>query len=242
MMPRDGGPTRERILLVAERLMTDQGYNATSVDQVIAESSSSKGAFFHHFSSKADLAVQLVERYVASDLAHLDAGLAATAGITDPAERVVAFLRFYEDGADALMAEQTGCLFATVLAERQFTGTDMNRQIAKTQEAWRRALVDLLRTALARRHAPIDIDADADALADHLFTTFEGGFILCRALENPSAMRDQLRIFRQLVEALLRTDRDDQQPRRPRRRRPAGLLPRGDDASASEMTAHLAGD
>jgi TetR/AcrR family transcriptional regulator, transcriptional repressor for nem operon len=192
---------RERILQVAHRLMTDQGYNATSLDQVIAESSSSKGAFFHHFSSKADLAAQLVERYVASDLAQLDAGLAATAGIEDPAERVIAFLRFYEDGADALMAEQTGCLFATVLAERQFIGTDMNRQIAKTQEAWRRAFVDLLRPALARR--PLSIDVDPDALADHLFTSFEGGFILCRALEDPTAMRDQLRIFRQLVEALL---------------------------------------
>ena len=200
-MPRDGGPTRERILRVAERLMTDHGYNATSVDEVIAASSSSKGAFFHHFSSKADLAAALVERYVASDLAHLDAGLAATAGIEDPADRVVAFLRFYEDGADELMAEQTGCLFATVLAERQFTGTDMNRQIAKTQEAWRHEVVDLLRPALARRQPPIDVDADA--LADHLFTTFEGGFILCRALETRSAMRDQLRIFRQLVEALL---------------------------------------
>jgi TetR/AcrR family transcriptional repressor of nem operon len=204
-VPRDGGPTRERILQVAERLMTDQGYNATSLDQVIAESSSSKGAFFHHFSSKADLAVQLVERYVASDLGHLNAGLAATAGIEDPSERVVAFLRFYEDGADELTAEQSGCLFATVLAERQFIGTDMNRQIARTQEAWRRELVDLLRPALAGRHLPIDVDADA--LADHLFTTFEGGFILCRALENRSAMHDQLRIFRQLVEALLLTHR-----------------------------------
>src|SRR5688572_12444414 len=60
-MPRDGSATRERILDTAERLMTDQGYNATSLDQVVAESSSSKGAFFHHFRSKADLALQLVE-------------------------------------------------------------------------------------------------------------------------------------------------------------------------------------
>jgi TetR/AcrR family transcriptional repressor of nem operon len=200
-VPRDGSPTRERILQVAERLMTDQGYNATSVDQVIAESASSKGAFFHHFTSKADLAAQLVERYVEADLAQLDAGLVATAGIEDAGERVVAFLRFYEDGADELMAAQTGCLFATVLAERQFIGTDMNRQIAKTQEAWRDAVVALLGPALAARQPEVDIDAEA--LADHLFTTFEGGFILCRALENQSAMRDQLRIFRQLVEALL---------------------------------------
>ncbi len=72
--------------------------------------------------------------------------------------------------------------------------------------------------ALARRQPPIDVDADA--LADHLFTTFEGGFILCRALENPSAMHDQLRIFRQLVEALLAIGRLERQPRRHRARRP----------------------
>ena len=205
-MPKDGGPTRERILQVAQRLMTDQGYNATSVDQVIAESASSKGAFFHHFESKADLAVQLVERYVAADLAHLDAGLAATAGIQEPAERVIVFLQFYEDGADELMSEQSGCLYATVLAEKQFTGTDINHKVANAEQAWRVAFVDLLRPALA------DPEIDIDALADHLFTTFEGGFILSRTLENPSAMRSQLRIFRQLVEALIQRGHS---PRRP---------------------------
>lgn len=200
-MPKDGGPTRERILQVAERLMTDQGYHATSVDQVIAESATSKGAFFHHFSSKSDLAVQLVERYVASDLAHLDTGLAATAEIEDPVDRVVAFLRFYEDGADALMTEQSGCLYASVLAERQFTGGDVNRQVATAERAWRDGLAGLLRPAVAARPG---VDVDVEALADHLFTTFEGGFILCRTLEDRSAMRAQLGIFRQLVQSLLR--------------------------------------
>ena len=203
-MPRDGTATRERILHTAERLMTDQGYSATSLDQVIAESSSSKGAFFHHFRSKADLALRLVERYVVADLAHLDAGLAAAAVVEDPAARVVAFLRFFEEGADALMAEQTGCLFATVLAEREFVGSDINDLVAKAEVAWRTAFVDLLRPALAaRRPGP---DVDVEALADHLFTTFEGGFILCRTLETTAAMGAQLRVFRQLVEALLRAE------------------------------------
>ena len=206
-MPRDGRPTRERILQTAERLMIEQGYSATSVDQVIAESGSSKGAFFHHFGSKADLALQLVHRYVAADLAHLHAGLTATAGIDDPTARVVAFLRFYEDGADALMSEQSGCLYATVLAEREFTGSDINDQVAEAELAWRAALADLLRPALAARRSGLEIDVGA--LADHLFTTFEGGFILARTLADRSAMRAQLRIFRQLLEALLRVDERD---------------------------------
>jgi TetR/AcrR family transcriptional repressor of nem operon len=203
-MPRDGNPTRERILRVAERLMIEQGYSATSVDQVIAEAGSSKGAFFHHFSSKTDLAVQLVQRYVAADLAHLDAGLAATAHITDPAARVVAFLRHYEDGADDLMSEQTGCLYATVLAERNLTGTEINDQVAKATRVWRDAVADLLRAALAARRIPAAVDVEA--LADHLYTTFEGGYILCRTYSDRSAMRAQLRVFRHLVQALLQAD------------------------------------
>jgi TetR/AcrR family transcriptional repressor of nem operon len=205
-MPRDGNPTRERILRVAERLMTDQGYSATSVDQVIAEAGSSKGAFFHHFSSKTDLAVQLVQRYVAADLAHLDAGLAATAHVTDPTARVLAFVRHFEDGADHLMAEQSGCLYATVLAEREFAGSETNELVAKATRTWRDALADLLRPALAANRPATGTDpaVDVEALADHLYTTFEGGFILCRTYADRSAMRAQLRIFRQLLRALLR--------------------------------------
>jgi TetR/AcrR family transcriptional repressor of nem operon len=203
-MPRDGSATRERILEVAQRLIIDQGYRATSVDQLIAESGSSKGAFFHHFSSKADLAVQLVERYAVSDLAYLDDGLAATAHLGDPAERIVAFVRFYEDGADEMMSEQSACLFATALAEREFSGSQINDIVAKTEVAWRDAMADLLRPALEVRRPGLVVDVDA--LADHLFTTFEGAFVLCRALEDPSAMRAQLRVFRQLVEALLHID------------------------------------
>jgi TetR/AcrR family transcriptional repressor of nem operon len=200
-MPRDGHATRERILRVAERLMIQQGYSATSVDQVIAEAGSSKGAFFHHFDSKADLAVQVLERYVAADLAHLNAGLAATAHVTDPTARVTAFLRFYEDGADELVSTQSGCMYATVLAEREFTGGEVNDLVAKAERAWREAIANLLRPALATHRPTLDIDIDA--LADHLYTTFEGGFILCRTLADRSAMRAQLRIYRQLVEALL---------------------------------------
>ena len=203
-MPRDGTATREKILDTAERLMTDQGYNATPLDQVIAESSSSKGAFFHHFRSKADLALRLVERYVDADLAHLHAGCSAVAGIDDPAARVVAFLRFYEDGAEELMAEQSGCLYATVLAEREFIGTDINALVARAGVVWRTAFVDLLRPAIAARRPGLDVDIEA--LADHLYTTFEGGYILCRTVSDPAAMEAQLRVFRQLVESLLRLD------------------------------------
>lgn len=200
-MPRDGSATRERILDVAERLVIDNGFAATSVDRVIADSGSSKGSFFHHFASKNDLARALVERYAAADIAHLDAAVAAvTAATADPAERVVAFVRVFEEGADDLMSAQSSCLYVSILTERQLVADGTSAGINAAILAWRYALAELLREALPPASA-----VDADALADHVFVTFEGAFVLCRSTGDPGHMRAQLTVLRQLVESLLRS-------------------------------------
>jgi TetR/AcrR family transcriptional repressor of nem operon len=198
-MPKDGTITRKRILDAAEHLVIENGYAATSVDQVIAASGSSKGAFFHHFDSKRDLARALVGRYVDADLAQLSRGLEATDRITDPKKRALAFVRVFEDAGDELMAEQSGCLYTSVLTERDLTQDGTADQIRGAVLAWRAAYADLLRAALGHRARSVDVDA----LADHLFVTFEGAFLLCRSLDDPSHMRTQLRTYRLLLEAVL---------------------------------------
>lgn len=198
-MPRDGRATRDRILETAERLVIDNGYAATSVDQVIAESRSSKGAFFHHFESKRALADALIDRYVAADLEHLEAGLAAArAHSDDPAERAIAFLRHFEDLGDEVMQAQSGCLYTSILTERGLVATGASDPIAKAVVAWREGYAELLREALKDRP-----DVDVDALSDHVFVTFEGAFLLARTTSEPAHMRAQLRTLRVLLSALL---------------------------------------
>ena len=201
-MPRDGSATRQRILDTAERLVIDNGFAATSVDQVIAESGTSKGAFFHHFDSKTALARALVDRYAAADIGHLDRAVArVTAETDDPAARVIAFLRVFEDGADELMAAQSSCLYVSVLTERQLASSGTWDQISRAVLAWRAELARLLGDALAAR--PDAVPVDTNALADHVFVTFEGAFILARSMNDAGHMRAQLRVLRQLLEALL---------------------------------------
>lgn len=194
--------TRRRILESAERLVIDNGYAATSLDQVIAEAKTSKGAFFHHFDSKLDLGRALVEGYAAADRAHLEWALQETEGIDDPAERLIALLRLFEDGGDDLMAAQSSCLYVAVLTERQLVDAGAAAEIDAAVVAWREAIAALLRDAF--RHRGVNEAAwDMAAVADHVFTTFEGAFLLCRATGESRHMRAQLRVLRQLVEAVL---------------------------------------
>lgn len=193
-MPKDGAPNRARILDAAERLVIENGFAATSVDLVLREAGTSKGAFFHHFDSKADLARALTERYVAADVAQLHAGLEATGDITDPAERVLAFVRYFEDHADDIMSAQSNCLYVAVLTERQLVTNGTADLVTHAIETWRAGIAELLTAA--------GLD-DAEALADHVWVTFEGAFLLCRSTGDPSHMRTQLGTLRRLLAGLV---------------------------------------
>jgi TetR/AcrR family transcriptional regulator, transcriptional repressor for nem operon len=174
------------------------GFSATSVDEVLAAAGSSKGAFFHHFPTKRALAAALVERYVDADLRMLQEGLDAASAARTPAARVTAFLGFYERAVEDLVADDTSCLYMAVLTERDLPDDATAGAIERAVVAWRDAFVDLLVPAL-----PPGCRVDPAALADHLFVTFEGSYLLCRSLGSAEPMRAQLRVLRQLVEALL---------------------------------------
>ena len=201
-MPRDGTANRERILDAAQHLVIENGFAATSVDEVITTAGTSKGAFFHHFDSKLDLARALTERYARADLDQLSAALAATSAIADPAERVLAFVRYFEDAAEELMAVQTNCLYVAVLTEQQLVSNGTADLINHAIEVWRREIAGLLAAAATSRDLHLE---DVQALADHLFVTFEGAFLLCRSTGTPEHMRTQLRVVRHLLGAALRS-------------------------------------
>jgi len=199
-MPRDGQLTRERLLEAAERLVERNGFAATSVDAILEESGSSKGAFFHHFANKRALAHALVERYVDADLSLLRAGLDAVEAEPDPVQKLLAFLGFYENWSGDLTSE-SACLYIAVVTERDLLDDETGGQVERAILGWRAAVAELFRKAYAARgltHGP-----DPDDLADQLFVVFEGSYLVCRALGSGEPMRAQLRVYRQLIESLL---------------------------------------
>lgn len=199
-MPRDGSATRDRILEAALELVIAKGFRSTTVDAVIAASGSSKGAFFHHFSSKQALAEALVEQYVADDIAMLERAVDAVAEVADPVGRAVGFIAHFESIADEIMSGTTGCLYTSVLAEMELIESGTSDPIAKAVRLWRERYAAMVRDALPDVHS-----VDVDALADHVFVTFEGAFLLARTTGEAEHLRRQLAVLRALIESLLRT-------------------------------------
>jgi TetR/AcrR family transcriptional repressor of nem operon len=201
-MARDGIKTRGRILDSAQALILEQGLAATSIDEIIARADTSKGAFFHHFRSKNDLARAIVERYAEADVAFLDEFMEqAEAASDDPARQVIAFLRSFEDAADDLVAQQPSCLYVSYIFERQLFDDGTNDVIVDALNAYRNRLAEKIAAAAEQR--PLTVPVDADALADHVTVTFEGAFVLARARGDAEIMRSQLALARTTTALLL---------------------------------------
>jgi AcrR family transcriptional regulator len=67
--------TRARISQTALRLFGEKGYEATGVAEICAGAQVSKGAFYHHFHSKQELFIGLLDTW----LQEVDAGLSQAA-------------------------------------------------------------------------------------------------------------------------------------------------------------------
>jgi AcrR family transcriptional regulator len=56
--------TRTKITQAAIKLFSNSGYNKASVDDICAEAGISKGAFYHHFKSKQELFLALLDGWL----------------------------------------------------------------------------------------------------------------------------------------------------------------------------------
>ena len=75
-MTVSGAAARDRVLDAAVELFATQGYDATSVAQVIDRAGLTKGGFYHHFASKDALLYEVYGDLITRQLAAMDEILA----------------------------------------------------------------------------------------------------------------------------------------------------------------------
>ena len=200
-MSTKGAETRERILATAEPLILRQGFAGTSIDDILKATGLTKGAFFHHFTGKDDLAKALVERYARNDYALFErfAAESETAS-TDPLEQCLDFLRRFEDFIENLSEPLAGCVFAAYTYESLQFDPAIHAFIGQSLRRWS-ALYEKKFEAVLARYRPAQATS-ARELAETIVAIIEGGFILSRSYNDPVIVARLSRQFRHYLELL----------------------------------------
>lgn len=193
---------RAKLLEVGVKLVREQGFAATSLDQLCQAAGVTKGAFFHHFASKEALGVALANYWSASTGAFFAA--APFHHLDDPLERVLG----YVDLRIALIsgpAESFSCLAGTMVQEAFRSSAAIRLACGASILGNALALEQDLSAAIAR-HGTAGVTAAS--LARHAQTVIQGAFVLAKTQDDEHAAtlaREELLHLRRYFELLFTT-------------------------------------
>ena len=205
-MATKGERTREKLLAAAEALVLDRGFAATSLDDILSATRLTKGAFFHHFASKSELAQAVVERYRRNHARLFERLVAeAEARHDDPLDATMHLLSRFEDFIEALSKPLAGCVFAAYTHEAGQFDTALRDTIADSLKRWAELYETKLGAILACYEPAIPISAKE--LAEMIVAIIEGGLILSRSYGDAHLVARQSRQFRNYL-MLIFADRE----------------------------------
>lgn len=199
MAPKES--TRERMLDAAKTLVMSKGFAGTSIDDVLKATGVTKGAFFHHFKGKADLARQLVERYATFDLERFREFDRQSEALTDdPLEQVIIFLRLFEAYIGQTEEPVAGCMYAVYTYENSLFEPKVLDFVSDTLRQWTSIYVRKFQAVLDRYDPALPVTARQ--LAEMIVSAIEGGLVLQRAHGDTGSTRRQSEQFRNYLTLL----------------------------------------
>ena len=175
-------PRRTAILDAAARLINEQGFSHTSVEQLItAAGLSGKSHFYHYFTSKEALGYEVLERQFSR---FAEGGLAILREpMIEPFDRLTLFI----DTLVALQRERdgrTGSPFGNLAGELADSHEGFRLRLDQVFDQWAGQLQSLfweLRTQLKE-------DVNAARLARFIVAALEGGMLLSRVKRDATVM------------------------------------------------------
>ena len=173
---RDPEWTRGQLIEAAFGEMHENGYTAAGIDSIIERSGLTKGAFYHHFGSKKELAQAVIDSVVRPMV--VDAFLAPLGETTDPIDGIQKCLT---SQMEHVTPERVvcGCPLNNFAQELAGVDDDFQEQIDGLYGRWRDAIAQAL--ARGQEAGQVRIDIDPQDVATFTVAAIAGtaGFAKC---------------------------------------------------------------
>ncbi|WP_116134508.1 TetR/AcrR family transcriptional regulator [Tropicimonas sp. IMCC34043] len=187
--------TRQRLIRSGLEQLTEKGFSAVGIDEILRHAGVPKGGFYHYFPTKAAFGRELVATYRVYFAARLDRFLLD--GSMDPLDRLRAFAQDAEAGM-ARHGFRRGCLIGTLGQEMGALPEDFRADLIAVLEDWQARTAACL--AAAQAAGQIGAQHDPVQLAAFFWTGWEGAVLRAKLERRPDPLRRFADGFFQLLE------------------------------------------
>nr|CAA6829682.1 MAG: transcriptional regulator, TetR family [uncultured Thiotrichaceae bacterium] len=178
-----GQETRELLLRAGLEALTEKGFAATGIDEVLRRVGVPKGSFYHYFGSKEAFGAELITRYGAYFARKLDRHL--TDESLPPLERLRAFIADAQAGM-AKYDYQRGCLIGNLGQEMGALPESFRAQLSGVFVDWQVRVAKCL--SEAQTAGELSKDADCEQLAAFFWIGWEGAVLRSKLERNSEAL------------------------------------------------------
>jgi TetR/AcrR family transcriptional regulator, transcriptional repressor for nem operon len=194
---RDPDVTRDKLLKAAFEEIYRRGFQAASLDTILAKAGVSKGALYHHFPDKVSLGYAVVDEVVKGLL--LERWGVLEPPIGDP---VTALQRILRRRATSLTTREVelGCPLNNLAQEMSPLDQRFRRGVNATFDMW----TDAVAKDLARGQAEGTVRKNVDArkIAGFVVASIEGSFGLAKGAQSAAMLRSNLEVLSSFLESL----------------------------------------
>ncbi len=196
-----GSDTRRRILDIAQEAILAKGFDATSIDEIVAAAELTKGGFFYHFPDKNALARALIERHIETEDRIFDDLFARARDLSDdPLQVMLIMLRLLAELLGDMPNGHPGCIVATAAYQDRLFDAEVRQINRRAVLGWRARFRNAL-DEIIERYPPREA-VDLDDLADMVNAVVEGGIVMSKALGEPHATVGQVLLLRTFIKLL----------------------------------------
>lgn len=196
-----GSETRKRILDVAQDSVLAKGFDATSIDEIVASADITKSGFFYHFRDKNALARALIERHIEVEDELFDDLLGRARELSDdPLQVALIGMKLLAELIEDMPGGHPGCIVATAVYQDRLFDCDVHEANRRAVLGWRsrfRSMFDNIAQAY-----PINDEIELNHLADMVSSVIEGGIVMSRAVGEPRITAQQVMLLRSYIKLL----------------------------------------
>jgi len=187
--PKQRSETAEQILDLAEMLIQTRGYSAFSYQDIADSLGIRKASIHYHFSSKTELGIAVVARYIA----RFDAALTEIAD--DQPKSSMAMLDFYvQPYLQFASTPDQVCLSGALAGEMLALPPELRQRVDhffRTHQTW---LTKILKRGVARNE--FRLPAPAPKMARLVFAALQGALLVKRTTDDPSQLNDVISVMK----------------------------------------------
>jgi TetR/AcrR family transcriptional regulator, transcriptional repressor for nem operon len=194
---RDPDVTRDKLLQAAFEEIYRRGFQAASLDTILAKAGVTKGALYHHFPDKASLGYAVVDEVVKGFLLE-------RWGVLEPPSRdpVTTLQRILRRRAANLTAHEVelGCPLNNLAQEMSPLDQRFRRGVSATFDIWTAAVAKDLGRGQAE--GTVRKNVDPRKIAAFVVASIEGSFGLAKSAQSAAMLRSNLEVLRWFLESL----------------------------------------